>query len=100
MNLILSVLTFVIVFWLMRVAYRLIFKTFRPDESEKRRFLLRLFDVLYHILTILMATAAFLLVLYVSGDWVLLGIALIFLFGVAWTAKQTSRCSGNKPNSY
>lgn len=89
LNLILSVLTFVIVFWLMRVAYRLIFKTFRPDESEKRRFLLRLFDVLYHILTILMATAAFLLVLYVSGDWVLLGIALIFLFGVAWTAKQT-----------
>lgn len=89
LNLILSVLAFVIVFWLMRVVYRLIFKTFRPDQSEKRKFLLRLFDVLYHILTILMATTAFLLVLYVSGDWVLLGIALIFLFGVAWTAKQT-----------
>ncbi|GAK60753.1 hypothetical protein U27_00651 [Candidatus Vecturithrix granuli] len=89
LNLILSVLAFVIVVWFMRVVYRLIVKIFRPDLSGKRHFLLRLFDVIYHLLTILIGIAAFLLVLYVSGDWVLLGIALIFLFGVAWTAKQT-----------
>ena len=89
LNLVLSLLAFLGVFWGMRILYRLIYKTGRLDQSGKRQFLLRLFDVVYHLLTILLATMAFLLVLYVSGDWVLLGLALIFLFGVAWTAKQT-----------
>jgi hypothetical protein len=44
--------------------------------------------VIYNVLTFVGATGALLLALYISGDWVLLGIALIFLFGIVWTAKQ------------
>lgn len=89
LNLALALLAFFILFWGMRLLYRLLYKTFGLDKQGKRQFLLRLFDVVYHLLTIVLATLAFLLVLYVSGDWVLLGITLIFLFGIAWTAKQT-----------
>jgi small-conductance mechanosensitive channel len=90
LNLILAVLAFLAVFLLLRYIHRLIYKTFKFDKpGAKRPFYLRLADVIYHIVTSIGAMGAFLLVLYISGDWVLLGIALIFLFGVAWTAKQT-----------
>jgi hypothetical protein len=88
-NLILAVLACIAVLLLMRYAYRLLYKTFALDRTEKRPFFLRVADVSYHVLTFLSATFALLLVLYVTGDWVLLGIALIFLVGIAWTARQT-----------
>lgn len=88
-NLILAVLACIAVLLLMRYAYRLLYKTLALDRAEKRHFFLRLADVSYYVLTFLSATFALLLVLYVAGDWVLLGIALIFLVGVAWTARQT-----------
>jgi hypothetical protein len=44
--------------------------------------------VIYQIFTLLCAISALLLVFYISGDWVLLGLSFIFLIGIAWTAKQ------------
>ena len=88
LNLFLSLLAFIAVFLLMRMLQRFIYKTVYPDKSGKRPFYLRLAGILYYIFTFLAATSALLLVLYMSGDWVLLGLALIFLFGVAWTGKQ------------
>ena len=87
-NLILALLSFVIVYLLLRVLYRFIYKVSPLHKARKRTFFIRLVDVAYHILTVIGATGALLLVLYISGDWVLLGLALIFLFGLAWTAKQ------------
>ena len=40
------------------------------------------------LLTVIGATSAFVIVLYISGDWVLLILAVIFLLGIAWTAKR------------
>jgi hypothetical protein len=87
-NLILALLAFIFVILSMRYLYRFIYKKAHLDRFGKRPFFLRLAEVIYHTVTVVGAIIALLLVLYVSGDWVLLGLALIFLFGIAWTAKQ------------
>lgn len=87
-NLILALLAFVVVFLLLRLLHQLIYKISPIHKSRGRSFYIRLGDVIYHMLTFVGATSALLVVLYFSGDWVLLGLALIFLFGIAWTAKQ------------
>jgi hypothetical protein len=58
-------------------------------QRKRRRFSLRLFDVIYKAFTITGAVFIFLLVLYLFKDWVLLTLALLFLLGIAWTSKQT-----------
>lgn len=49
---------------------------------------MRLADVLYHVLTLLGACGAFLVLLYLYGDWVLLGLSLILIFGIIWAASK------------
>jgi predicted nucleic acid-binding Zn-ribbon protein len=87
-NLFFAVLAFVSVFLLFRLFYRYVYKSGLIHKSLKHSFYLRLATVIYHILTFIGAIGASLLVFYVAGDWVLLGISLLFLFGLAWTAKQ------------
>ncbi len=87
-NLAMSCIAFLLVFLLLRWGHRLIYRFSPVHGVPDRPFYVRLFDVLYHVLTFAGAAGAGLLVLYVSGDWVLLTIAVIFLLGVAWTARQ------------
>ncbi|CAK8714554.1 Mechanosensitive ion channel [Candidatus Electrothrix laxa] len=90
LNFILALSAFFIVFLLMRETQRLIHKRTRLGRlGEHRSFLLRLSLIVYYLLTFLIAVTTFILVLYLSGDWVLLGLAFLFLLGVAWTSKQT-----------
>jgi hypothetical protein len=88
LNLILAFGAFAGVFFGLRLLQKLVSKTKPGEPHKKRSFSLRLTTILYHGIVILAALSSALLVLYVSGDWVLLGLALIFLFGFAWTAKQ------------
>ncbi len=89
LNLILSILAFILV-WLLFNFFRRFF--FRDNSTKKLQgytFYTRLFNVIYHVLKFIAATLALLLVLYVMGDWVLLVLALIFLFGLALAARHT-----------
>jgi len=88
-NFILAVIAFLVVFFSLRYIHRYIYKTSPIHRTVAGSFYFRLADVLYHVLTFVVATAALLLVLYVCGDWVLLGLAFVFIFGLIWTAKQT-----------
>ncbi len=87
-NLILSVLAFGLVFAGLRYSYRLVYKFSPIHKAGERNIYVRVMDVLYHLLTIVGATGAMLSVLYVSGDWMLLSCAIIFLLGMSWTAKE------------
>jgi hypothetical protein len=87
LNLLLAVGAFVAVFVGLRWAYRPL--TARLTPSHQRRFAFRLFAVSYHVAVVLLAVAAALLVLYAAGDWILLGLVLLLLFGVIWAGKQT-----------
>ncbi len=56
---------------------------------KNRTFGVRIAAIFYHSLTALLSVFAVLLVFYLAGDWVLLGLASLFLIGIAWTGKQT-----------
>jgi hypothetical protein len=88
LNLILALGVFFGIFLGLRFLKNFFSKAKPGDQNKKRSFSLRLATILYQGIIILAALSSALLVFYVSGDWVLLGLALIFLFGFAWTAKQ------------
>lgn len=87
-NFVLAFLAFVLVWLLLRYMYRLVYKYSPYHRSAERTFYLRLADLIYEILTFVGAAAAALLVLYIAADWVLLGVAIIFLFGLVWAGRQ------------
>lgn len=87
-NFLLALLAFVFVLLLLRFLHRLIYKYSPLHDLERRTFYVRLGDVVYHLLTILGATCAGLITLYATGDWLLLSLTIVFLFGLAWTAKE------------
>ncbi|BBO17063.1 conserved hypothetical protein [Candidatus Brocadia pituitae] len=88
-NFVLAVFAFLFVFFLLRYIHLHIYKGSTIHKTVAGSFYIRLADVLFHILTFVGATGALLIVLYVCGDWVLLGVAFIFILGLIWTAKQT-----------
>lgn len=87
-NLILAVCICLAIFGSMRLFWRRLQKL--PSLRRKNRpFSLRLAVVAYHTTTVLLSIFAVLMVFYLAGDWVLLGVAMLFLIGIAWTGKQT-----------
>ena len=88
-NFVLSVFAFLFVFFSLRYMHRHLYKGSFIHKTVASSFYIRLAEVLYYILTFVGATGALLIVLYICGDWVLLGVAFIFILGLIWTAKQT-----------
>ncbi len=86
LNLLLAVGAFFGVLLGMRAIYRRVAHGGR-SQGQTRRFYARLIDVLYFLFVGLIALGVALIVLYAAGDWVLLGLTLMFLLGVAWASK-------------
>ncbi|MGE0086590.1 MAG: hypothetical protein AB7S75_19460 [Desulfococcaceae bacterium] len=87
-NFVLAFAAFFASFFLMRWLYRLVYKYSPVHQAKDRTTLMRLSDVISHILTFGISGAALITVLYMSGDWLLLSFALILLVGIAWTARE------------
>lgn len=58
-----------------------------PFHRRGQTAAVRIFNLTYSLFTGLGAVAMFLYVLYLAGDWVLLTITGLFLFGIAWASK-------------
>ena len=87
-NMVVSIITFIGVFLLLRLFHQSLIQRTIPKLANRRSFIVRFFDVLCQFMTALGATAAAMMILYFSGDWVLLSVSIIFLIGVFWAAKQ------------
>lgn len=74
---------------LIRFAYRIFLKVGPKKLSRGENFTSRLIHLCYSAISILGGVLAFILTLYLANDWLLLAFALLFLFGVAWTGKNT-----------
>ncbi len=83
-----TIATFVFVFLLLRGLVRYLYRVSPWHNEGERSFYSRLIDVVLHAFTFVGALVAAMLVLYATGDWVLLGLAIIFLFGLALAAKD------------
>jgi len=88
-NFIFAFLAFISVIILLRLLRRYVYRLVPSLESSKRSFYVRLADVIYQLMIIVLAVGALILVLYALGDWPLLGLAILFLIGLAWAAKQS-----------
>lgn len=73
----------------LRACYRFFIRMVPGYKAAYRPFHIRAFELVYRILIFLMALLAVILVFYIFEDWVLLSLAIIFLMGVAWAAKNT-----------
>ena len=87
-NLFLALLSFVLIWLLLHFLYNYSSRIIPVRKSKKRSLYTRLIALAFHIFTFVAATTGLLMVLYIAGDWVLLGLAIIFLFGIAWAARQ------------
>jgi hypothetical protein len=74
---------------LWRWAYRWIerYSPWHKKVEGRMPFAARIIDVTYHTLSVVLATAAALTVLYSTGDWLLLGLCLIALVGLVLGAR-------------
>ena len=89
LNLLLAVLAFFGVLGGLRFATRSMIDLAAPKRSRPEApFYLRLLTVVLHGAIVVFAALAAMMVLYAAGDWILLGLVLLFLVGVAWASKQ------------
>ena len=86
-NLIISFLAFVFVWLILHGLHKLI-QRYSPFHKGDRSFYVRIFDMVFIFLTILVSLLALLAVLYFFGDWVLLPLAIIFILGIGWASKR------------
>ncbi len=60
-----------------------------PFHKDEKSLYSRAFDLGYTVISCLLSLIVVLAVLYFCSDWVLLSIAILFLFGIAWTSKES-----------
>ncbi len=87
-NLLLCVFVFFGVFIGFRYLHRRVDHLTPWRKKGERPFYVRLVDVGLNVFSLIGATLATLIVLYATGDWVLMGLAIILLFGLALAAKN------------
>lgn len=87
-NFLLCIVTFFATFFGLRFLHQRVDHFFPWKKKEKRPFYLRLIDVGLNVFSVLGAIAASLITLYATGDWVLMGLAIILLFGISLAAKN------------
>ncbi|MGK0218967.1 MAG: hypothetical protein ACI9HE_002464 [Planctomycetota bacterium] len=86
LNLASAIAAFCIVFFGLRGLYRLVEGIF-PERGSKRAMHRRLIEVVVHVMAGIAALASCLLVLSAAGDWVLLGLVILSMLGIAWAGK-------------
>ncbi len=87
-NLILSLSATLAIFFSLRFIHRIIRKKVSIYKNKKHQFYIRLMDVFYYVFTIAASLSGLMIVLYMSADWVLLGIVIIIIFALLWTLKN------------
>lgn len=87
-NFLLCFLVFFATYFALRFLHQRIDRMTPWRRKGKRPFYIRLIDVGLNVFSVVGAVVASLVVLYATGDWVLMGLAIIILVGAALAAKN------------
>jgi VIT1/CCC1 family predicted Fe2+/Mn2+ transporter len=87
LSLVLGVGGFILVFALLRLAYRTAHRHLARDHSQPG-FLARVAGLAYHILSFVVAVAVMLAIFDARNDWLLLGASFLILFALGWTVAR------------
>jgi predicted nucleic acid-binding Zn-ribbon protein len=74
---------------LLRLLYLTLMKVLPDYSTQYRPFHIRVIDLLFKIVTLILSLIILVLVFYIFEDWVLLSLSLIVLLGLGWTVKST-----------
>lgn len=85
----LAVLACAGVLLLLRLVYRLTARMVPGFDAKYRPFYVRLLDLVFRVLAVVMTLGALVLIFYLVEDWVLLSLTVVFLLGLGWAAKHT-----------
>ena len=83
----LAIITSVIISLFCWLLYRFIVKVVPGYRKEHISLKLRILDLTFRVMTVVLAITGLFAVLYAAQDWVLLSIAIIFMLGIGWTAR-------------
>ncbi|MCK5433089.1 MAG: hypothetical protein KAJ03_10110, partial [Gammaproteobacteria bacterium] len=83
-NFVLGVMAFLSVFLTMRLLKFLYVKLRYKDEFRKRTSFERLFELIFLVLSVTAALLAMLLIFNIRHDWLLMGLATLFLVAIGW----------------
>ncbi|MCG8567817.1 MAG: hypothetical protein MI747_22350 [Desulfobacterales bacterium] len=84
-----AVVACVLIVVLLRILYRNLVKWVPGYRQQYRPFHIRAMELVFRVLTVILALLALVMVFYVFEDWVLLSLTIIFILGLVWTAKNT-----------
>jgi len=87
-NFLLCIFAFFGTLFSLRFLYKQVNRHFPWNRKKSRPFYLRLIDVGFNLFSFIGAIIAAILTLYATGDWVLMGLAIIILLGVVLAAKN------------
>ena len=87
-NFLTAVFAFFGVWFGIRLLHRVLIRRSPWHRKKERSFYVRLTDIVVEVGALLLGIFASVLVLYSAPDWVLLGLLLIFLAGVAWSGRR------------
>ncbi|MBF0211907.1 MAG: hypothetical protein HQK68_13595 [Desulfamplus sp.] len=74
---------------LLRLIYLGLIKILPDYQSEYRPFYIRVIDLLFKALGVILTIFALIFVFYYAQDWVLLSLTIIFLMGLGWAVKYS-----------
>ena len=86
-NLFLAVIAFALTMVVIVLLRRLLMGVI-GERKGGARFYERLLLLIFNVLSILLAFIVAIGVLYVQGDWLILGLVILFLFGIGWSLKN------------
>ncbi|MDQ6961629.1 MAG: hypothetical protein Q9M28_03740 [Mariprofundaceae bacterium] len=87
-HLFLAILAFILIYMLFQFFQRLFHKHNPLRHNEKYMVWANLADLLFSVMTFVAAIGAMLIVLYLSGDWLILSIIALIFVGLAWAARN------------
>lgn len=79
---------FILVLAMMKLIYLLTIKLFPIFTRPKRSFYLRLLDLLFRLLTIVLSIVIPMAIFYIEEDWFLFSLGILLLFGMVWTFRN------------
>lgn len=89
LNLVSALVVMGLVYLLLRMLSRIYTKFVMRRAQRRRAFVARLGLLLFYLFTIVLVLLSGMVVLYLRGDWLLLGLFILVLVGVAWTIQRS-----------
>jgi len=90
LTIVLTIGTFIVFFLVFTFFAKIVEEQITREKESQPQFIRRLMRILLQVMAVLLSLFAAMLVLYLRGDWLILGVIFLILIGVAWGLRQSA----------